>query len=76
MPIRNVAPTARLNALRKAIRVGLDDLEAGRYKRFTSFADLDRYLDKLTDRVLAKRRVNRVRIRPEIRESRKGRRSL
>ena len=65
MPIRNVAPTARLKALRKAIRVGLNDLEAGRYKAFTSFADLDRYLDKMTDRVLAKRRVSRARVRPK-----------
>ena len=65
MPIRSVTPTARLKALRKAVRVGIDDLEAGRYKAFGSFADLDRYLGKMTDKVLTKHRTSRARGRPK-----------
>src|SRR5262249_37649905 len=37
---------ARLKALRQAIQVGIDDLESGRYRQFSSFADLDKYLSE------------------------------
>ena len=58
---REVEDRVRLEALRQAVRVGIDDLEAGRYKQFESFADLDAYLGKVTDEILAKRRTSRKR---------------
>jgi antitoxin ParD1/3/4 len=51
---REAEDRARLEAIRRAIQVGIDDLEAGRSKRFASFDDLDSHLDRLTDLVLAK----------------------
>lgn len=68
MSTRNVAPgnhhaecRARLKALREAARIGIDDLKAGRYKAFDSFADLDNYLDKIADRVIARHRTDQKR---------------
>jgi len=58
---REVEDRVRLEALRQAVQVGIDDLEAGRYKQFESFADLDDYLGKVTDEILAKRRTSRKR---------------
>jgi antitoxin ParD1/3/4 len=58
---REVEDRVRLEALRQAVQVGIDDLEAGRYREFNSFADLDGYLSKVTDEVLAKRRSGRKR---------------
>lgn len=58
---RDAEDRARLDALRQAVQVGIDDLESGRYKQFDSFADLDNYLGKVTDRVLARPRTSRKR---------------
>jgi antitoxin ParD1/3/4 len=58
---REVEDRVRLEALRQAVQVGIDDLEAGRYKQFESFSDLDDYLGKVTDEILAKRRSSRKR---------------
>lgn len=61
MPTRNgdSSELQRLEALRKAVQVGIDDLEAGRYREFTSFTDLDAYLRELTNKVLTKRCADR-----------------
>jgi antitoxin ParD1/3/4 len=58
---REAEDRLRLAALRQAVQVGIDDLESGRYKQFDSFADLDNYLGKVTDEILAKRRTSRKR---------------
>jgi len=43
---------AKLKALRKAIQIGIDDIEAGRYRDFDNVDDLDRYLKALSDKVI------------------------
>lgn len=53
---RDAADEAKLIALREAVQVGIDDIEAGRYQDFASGDDLYDYLMALTDRVLAERR--------------------
>ena len=58
---REAEDRARLKALREAARVGIDDLEAGRYKAFASFDDLNSYLRTVADKVLAKSGVDRKR---------------
>jgi antitoxin ParD1/3/4 len=45
---------ANLRALREAARVGIADIEAGRYRTFDSSADLNRHLGAIRDRVLSK----------------------
>jgi antitoxin ParD1/3/4 len=47
---------ARLKALREAARVGIDAVEAGNYRAFTSRAELRRYLNGLRDEVLSRKR--------------------
>lgn len=54
---REAEDRARLKALREAVKVGLDDLEAGRYRQFDSFDDLDTYVGKIADRAIAKHRA-------------------
>lgn len=44
---------ARLKALRDAARVGIADIEAGRYRTFDSPADLDHHLSTLRDAALS-----------------------
>jgi len=44
---------ARLKALRESARVGIADIEAGRYRTFDSPADLNRHLGTLRDGVLS-----------------------
>ena len=53
---RDAADEAMLIALRQAVQVGIDDIEAGRYVDFESDEDLHKYFTALTDRVLAERR--------------------
>lgn len=48
---------AKLAALRAAIQVGIDDIEAGRYTEFASVADLQTHLRGIADQVLRRRRV-------------------
>ena len=52
---------ARLKALRDAVKVGLDDLRAGRYRSFDSFEALDRHVGKMADRAIARHRTTQRR---------------
>jgi len=47
---------AHLKALRDAARIGIADIEAGRYRTFSSPADLNKHLGALRDDVLSKKR--------------------
>jgi antitoxin ParD1/3/4 len=38
---------AKLKALRAAVKLGMDDLKAGRYIEFNSPTELDQYFDKM-----------------------------
>jgi antitoxin ParD1/3/4 len=46
---------ARLKALREAARIGIADVESGRYRSFDSAADLDLHLGAVRDRALRKK---------------------
>jgi antitoxin ParD1/3/4 len=46
---------ARIKALRDAARVGIADVEAGRYRTFDSSAALNRHLGTLRDDVLSRK---------------------
>lgn len=46
---------ARLKALREAARMGIADLEAGRYRTFDDPSELDKHLRSLRDRALSKK---------------------
>jgi len=46
---RRSAHKAKLKALREAAQVGIADIEAGRYRTFTTFDELDAHLVKVTD---------------------------
>jgi len=46
---------ARIKALREAARIGIADIEGGRYRTFDSAADVDRHLETVRDRALAKK---------------------
>jgi antitoxin ParD1/3/4 len=43
---------AKLAALREAVQIGFDDIEAGRYVRFKSAKELGDYLDDLIRQVI------------------------
>lgn len=58
---REAEDQARLKALRDAVQVGLDDLQAGRYRSFDSFEALDRHLGKIADKAIARHRANQKR---------------
>jgi antitoxin ParD1/3/4 len=58
---REAEDRARLKALREAAHVGLADLNAGRYKEFTSFDELDNHLGKIANKVFARHRVDQKR---------------
>ena len=45
---------ARIKALREAARVGMADIEAGRYRTFKSSSELSQHLDNLRDSALAR----------------------
>jgi antitoxin ParD1/3/4 len=49
---RDAEEKARLKALREAARVGLEDAEAGRFRRFESAAELKRHLDSIADQAI------------------------
>ena len=51
---REAREAAKLAKLREAIKVGDDDLEAGRYQEFESPDALARYLREMSDQVIAK----------------------
>jgi antitoxin ParD1/3/4 len=46
---------ARLKALRDAARIGIADVESGRYRTFDSPAELNRHLGTLRDGVLSRK---------------------
>lgn len=52
---REAQEQAKLEALRAAVRVGVGDIEAGRFRTFESRADLEVFMERLTDDVLAGR---------------------
>lgn len=58
---REAEDRARLKALRDAARVGLADAEAGRYKAFGSFAELDSHLGKIANRAITRHRTGQKR---------------
>jgi antitoxin ParD1/3/4 len=43
---------AKLQALREAVQIGIDDMEAGRYTTLTTPQDIDAHVSRLTGRVL------------------------
>ncbi|MCC6718182.1 MAG: type II toxin-antitoxin system ParD family antitoxin [Acetobacteraceae bacterium] len=47
---------AKLTALRAAVQVGLDDIEAGRYTEFSSVGAFITHLEGVADSVLKRRR--------------------
>ncbi len=53
---RDADEQARLEALRTAVQVGIDDVEAGRYRTFENHADLGLHLKQLTKESLSKHR--------------------
>jgi antitoxin ParD1/3/4 len=44
---------AKLKALRDAVQVGIDDMEAGRYQTFASFEEMETFLREITEEVIA-----------------------
>ena len=54
---RDAEEAARLEALRSAVRVGLDDLEAGRYRDFDGVEDMRNHLIARSEGALASRKT-------------------
>jgi antitoxin ParD1/3/4 len=52
---RDAEEQARLEALRGAARLGIADIEAGRYRSFETSEALERHLDSLADESIAGR---------------------
>lgn len=50
--MRETEETAKLDALREATRIGIADMEAGRYVTFDTPEALDRHLAALADEVI------------------------
>ena len=57
---RDAEEKARLEALRAAVQVGIDDFEAGRYRTFESPAALRHHLKSVTDAAVEKGLDRRV----------------
>lgn len=51
---REAEDAARLIALREAARVGVEDIEAGRFRTFETPEALDEHLKELTEQILAR----------------------
>jgi antitoxin ParD1/3/4 len=51
------AEKAKLKALREAIQVGIDDMEAGRYTTFHSSEELRRHMKSLADAAINRNRA-------------------
>lgn len=49
---REAEEAAKLTALRDAIQIGIDDIEAGRFASFETAEDLDRHLSGLADEAI------------------------
>lgn len=52
---REAEEKARLKALRVAARIGIADIESGRFRTFESGVDLNRHLTLLADKTISKR---------------------
>ena len=52
---REAEDRAKLKALRAAAKIGLDDIAAGRFRRFDSEAALRDHLDELTEQAVGRR---------------------
>ncbi|MEO5337345.1 MAG: type II toxin-antitoxin system ParD family antitoxin [Magnetospirillum sp. WYHS-4] len=57
---RDADDQARREALRAAVQVGIDDIEAGRYRDFESSGELRRYLKGISDAAIKKGLAKRV----------------
>jgi antitoxin ParD1/3/4 len=55
--VRDMEDHARLEALRAAVQVGRDDLEAGRYREFKGFDEMRAFLVAESDAALAHRNI-------------------
>ena len=55
--VRDMEDHARLEALRAAVQVGLDDLEAGRYREFKGIDEMRAFLIAESDAALARRNI-------------------
>lgn len=55
---RRAAHAAKLEALRAAVQVGIDDFEKGNYKTFKDHRELSAHLDKLTAKAIARRKAS------------------
>jgi antitoxin ParD1/3/4 len=51
---REAHEKAKLEALREAVRLGLGALDRGEYREFDDVADLEDYINKISDRVISK----------------------
>ena len=51
---REAHEKGKLEALREAARLGLGALERGEYKEFEDVADLEDYINKISDQVISK----------------------
>jgi len=51
---REAEDAAKLKALREAVQVGIDDIEAGRYREFESFEDLRTHLNEKASQAIAR----------------------
>lgn len=49
---RRAKEEAKLKALREAAQAGIDDIEAGRFKTFASFEEMEKHLREITDEIL------------------------
>lgn len=58
---RDAEERARIKAFREAVQVGIDDLEAGRYRAFDTPGALRRHLSSVADDVLESHRRSRKR---------------
>ncbi|KAF0221604.1 MAG: hypothetical protein FD176_3149 [Rhodospirillaceae bacterium] len=54
---RDAEDEAKLKALRAAVQVGIDDIEAGRYQDFDSFEEMRSFLITESDAVLNNRKA-------------------
>jgi antitoxin ParD1/3/4 len=53
---REAETAAKLQALRNAVQVGLDDIDAGRYREFADAEALQAHLNELAGQVIRRRR--------------------
>ena len=50
---RRAEHAAKLEALRAAVQVGIDDMEAGRYTSYDSMDELIKHLDDVAERIIS-----------------------